>query len=123
MTYETKMKNSKYSGWYADTDAKISDVPATDFETAGERILRISTGKSPRGDLLTTASCLIIRKSERGYNTEQFAIGGDFRKTIHQTPCKRVTEKVTRETHAEALKLLPQVLEEAKAYYAGKEAA
>ena len=45
--------------------------------------------------------------------------GGSLFSAMH--PCKRVTEKVVREVHKFALQGMPDLIEEAKLFYADRE--
>jgi hypothetical protein len=82
------------------------------FDFMGARRLCVSTYKID-GKLVSHASV-----NEYGDQMMRHACGGDFSSRVIVTPGARGTEKSIAAQHAEALLLVPQLLEEAKAHYA-----
>lgn len=125
--YETKMTKTG-SGWKAQTEVILGDVPATEYDPVGVRILHLTTSKNSRGDVSAFASTCIERKKDRGdgtfYTTQEHAVFGDYAKTISRVKMARVTEKAIREFHQAILdEYMDDVVEGAKTFYQRKEEA
>lgn len=105
-------------GWHAKTLITLGPAPAQEHMAhrgPGERVLSISTYKNSRG----LGSYASVAHHYDG--CVSFAIGGDYSKHLIQTQ-ERCTEKAIRAQHAQALALAQQILDEAHAYYAAKDA-
>lgn len=126
---EYKLEKKQRGGWVATTDIKLGDMPATERELAGERVLRIYTRKHSFNNFaLTSASVHTARPSGHGYTCETHAMGmgtacGDYSTTILRDAPARITERVIREMHIKALKQVDDIREAALAHYAAQELA
>lgn len=99
-------------GWAGDTQVHLFD----------DRYLEVNTWKSPSGGLYSMAS--VHRKVQHdGYKTREFAIFGDYRRTLATDRTVRCTEKNVRAMHERALTDLDAIIAEAKAFYDAKKAA
>ena len=115
MTHETKMRK-RHDGWAAESEQKLQDVAADSMGAAGERIIKLSTSKGPRGGISSFVS-VCIRRRENGYQSEQVAMFEDYAKWYNVTPCARVTEKAIQAAHAVALQTFADHIAAAKVQY------
>jgi hypothetical protein len=122
MSYTTTMRKDR-DGWRAETRITLPDVQAHALthrpEEKGETVLSLTTSKRTRG-LSTFAS--VAFHAENGFTTHAMGMGtglGDYGRTILQSG-DRCTEKAIARLHAEALNLVPTVLEAVRAHYAAQ---
>lgn len=114
-THETTIKKGYY-GHTAKSEHSLGIVPATEYETQGERFVQISTSKGSRGGINSSAGIIIRRQTQHGIS-EQTALFQDYTKTLLNIPCARVTEKAILEAHKKALEQFEAVIAEATAFY------
>jgi hypothetical protein len=96
-------------GWQS-----VTVIPAP--EIGPNRIIEILTMKRSDGTLTSSAS---VQKVEFGYQT--FMMAGDYRVALIVTKT-RATEKTVAAQQAQALEMLPQVIERAVSFYWNKQA-
>lgn len=109
MGIEIKTKKDYWGAW----------VAKSRLDVAGDRYLEVVTSKNSRGQVVTRASAVIVEK-EQGYEIVKFAPFSDFNEVIAANPAKRVTEKTVREQQLAALVGIGAVINDVKAFYAGK---
>lgn len=90
---------------------------ADTFPLKGTRQLHLSTFRTERGLLVTSAT---VRKVENGFIT--WAIGSDFHERVLVRHPSRVTRSVCEAHHKEALHQIEDIKARALAFYAEKEA-
>lgn len=113
--YEVRVWKS-HGGWEAKTRVSLGPVKDHAGEDA-ERVLSLRTAKAQRGGVYSFASVATVRGG-----VESFLLFGDFSKRLPPSDGP-ATEKRVRAVHATSLAELPQIIEEARAFYAKKEAA
>lgn len=122
MNYPIEAKRNERGELKIITLLPIEGVEASEAKKGrpGETKLEIRTYKGfNRGELRSFAS---VNFYGENFVTHAFGMGsgrGDYDRTLIRTP-GRATEKNLRAVHAEALKLVPAVIEEAKAFYAAQ---
>lgn len=118
----TTCKKDHWGKWEAKTAVLFAEPVAADFGRKGQRVLNITTYRTDRGILLTTASVAI--RSDRSETTVLgIGGGGDFSKGIFAEQMKRVLEKDIRNQHARALQLIDALAAEVQSFYANASAA
>lgn len=107
---EIKSYIAKQRGqWKADASVKIEGT---------NQVLKISTWKNARKQLITTASVAVL---ERGFET--FVLYEDFYRTLFISEPKVVNEKRVTEQQRQALDEIDIILANVKEFYAAKEVA
>ncbi len=107
---EIKSYIAKQNGqWKADASVKIEGT---------NQVLKISTSKNSRKQLVTTASVATL---ERGFET--FVLYEDFYRTLFVSEPKVVNEKRVTEQQQQALDEIDIILGNVKEFYAAKEVA
>lgn len=116
MNYEIEINQSYDKTWIAMSKAKLEDTPE------GVRYLELRTSKA-RGGISTNASVFVYSNGDNGFSSKTTEIFGDFSKSkVAFAECKRVTEKAVLEAHKHAMSNMESLIEEAKSFYANKEA-
>jgi len=95
--------------WKADASVKIEGT---------DQVLKISTSKNSRKQLVTTAS---VVRLERGF--EVFVLYEDFYRTLFVSEPKVVNQKRVEEQQRQALDEIDIILGNVKEFYAAKEVA
>ena len=103
---------------YGDLSAKTR-IPLND---ARGRVLLITTDKATRGGLECSAA-VMTPTADGQSETHEFGAPGDFRKRIGIEPGKRATMKALQTFHLEQSAKFADVVQEALAFYAAREAA
>ena len=104
MNYETAIRRN-YSG-----DLNAETIIPMGFD---RRELRVSTRKSSRGGLHSSAQCVQVDPDGNAY---RFIVFGDFNASLGSMP-GRCTEKNIRAQHAAALAGIEPVLDKCRAFY------
>lgn len=95
----------------------------TEYPMDGNRVLSIRTNKGYRGGVSTHATVFTDTGTSR---THAFGLAndgsGDYSETTHDKRDCKCTEKSVREQHADALNMVPAILDRAKAHYAAQDA-
>lgn len=98
------------SGYHAKTDYEVG--PAENYASEqGIRVLRFSTWKTDRGEIVLNASVHV-----QAGNFESHGIFGDYSKTLHREK-RMATQRAIEEIHAKHILQLPTVMAEVKAKY------
>lgn len=114
---ETRISKDHWGKWTAKTAILFAGEVLDSMKRPTQRVLNISTYKTDRGMLMTTAS-VALRGDHFESHVMSFGEGGDFSKRVMLTPMKRVTEKDIRNQHAGALITdLPGLIAQVEAYY------
>ncbi len=95
--------------WKAEANVKIEGT---------DQVLKISTSKNSRKQLVTTAS---VARLERGF--EVFVLYEDFYRTLFISEPKVVNQKRVEEQQRQALDEIDIILGNVKEFYAAKEVA
>jgi hypothetical protein len=119
MTFELKMTKGR-DGWKAQSEINLGECDGMSAGTRGERILKLSTYKHPRGGIWSLASVSVREHREGGYYSEFTQLFQDYNKTVQQVPAACATEKAIKQAHETALRSFPAIIEEARAQYAAK---
>ena len=122
---ETVFKKG-HSGQRAQTVFELPGLQMTVLASALERregylpVLDITTHKTERGDLVSSAS-VHQEKSENGFTSHVHAIFADYCKRAITTPGPvRATAKTIEAQHLRALEMLPQILADVALFYSDK---
>ena len=119
MTFELKMTKGR-DGWKAQSEITLGECDGMSAGTRGERILKLSTYKHPRGGIWSLASVAVREHREGGYYSESTMLFQDYNKTVQHIAAARATEKAIKQAHETALRSFPAIIEEARAQYAAK---
>jgi hypothetical protein len=105
---EIKAYKSAY-GWQAENQIEAPELGAG-------KIIVVLTMKRYGGALTTSAQ---VAEVKDGFMS--FAMFGDYRENLIVNRAPRVTEKAVKEQQATALQMIPQVIANAKTYYADQQ--
>lgn len=113
----TTCRKDHWGKWTAKTAVVFPGVILDSMKRDGQRVMNITTYKTDRGILQTSASAVL-----RGDRCESHCFGlgggGDWSKRIFQEPVKMANEKRILEQHARAVAQIATLAEEVTAYYA-----
>jgi hypothetical protein len=118
MTFELNITKGQ-NGWKAQSEISLGECDGMFAGTRGERILKLSTYKHPRGGIWSLAS-VAVRENREGYYSESTMLFQDYSKTVQHIAAARATEKAIKQAHETALQGFPAIIEEARAQYAAK---
>jgi hypothetical protein len=117
---QIEVKKSQHNGWQAKSSVNLGDVKNYDGQP-GVRVLSLSTSKGRAGQIESFISACIEVDTGRGYSTQTHEIFGDYSKRLISGTGK-ATEKNVRAAHDLALTEFPKYIEDAKNFYAAKDA-